>query len=314
MRKRKRVAGVVAGVGVLVGAAVCGGYGFVVEPRYRLDIVQERAIIEGLPAAWRGRRLALIADLQVGMWWGNPGMVSRAVEAAVGARPQAVLVAGDLVYHAKDSDIEEAVRRLSPIVDAGIPLVVVLGNHDYGLGDDQEPADTAQADRIAGRLREIGATVLRNEVHTLRVDGEPLHIAGLDDEWADRAQPGSVLETIPAGEARIWLAHNPILFRDLPASSAPLMVAGHTHGGQLRLPFLPSESWLDIAKGREVIADGWAREGVGQAGNRLYVNRGIGMSLVPVRVNCRPELTVFTLDGGSAGDLRAPHNPRPPGP
>ncbi len=96
--------------------------------------------------------------------------------------------------------------------------------------------------------------------------------------------------------------HNPVAYRDLPPGAGPLTMAGHTHGGQIRLKGLPSESWLDIARPREVVADGWAAESVGAPGNRLYVNRGIGFSVVPVRIFCMPELTLFTLQR-AGGDL-----------
>ena len=88
--------------------------------------------------------------------------------------------------------------------------------------------------------------------------------------------------------------HNPDSFEPLPSGTAPLAMAGHTHGGQVRLPFLPEWSWMTFAKEDEVHADGWI-DGYGQPGNRLYVNRGIGFSIIPIRINCPPEITLFTL-------------------
>lgn len=90
--------------------------------------------------------------------------------------------------------------------------------------------------------------------------------------------------------------HNPDTFDALPPGAAPLAVAGHTHGGQVRVPFFPEWSYLALVQGGEVHVDGWI-DGFGEPGNRLYVNRGIGMSLVPLRVNAPPELTIFTLQG-----------------
>ncbi len=75
---------------------------------------------------------------------------------------------------------------------------------------------------------------------------------------------------------------------------APLALAGHTHGGQLRLPFMSQWSWMALVSDEKIYADGWIN-GFGKSGNRLYVNRGIGFSLIPARVNCLPELTFFTL-------------------
>jgi len=101
------------------------------------------------------------------------------------------------------------------------------------------------------------------------------------------------------------LMHNPVAFRDLPAGSGGLTLAAHTHGGQVRLPFLRSTSWLDIARPREVVADGWAVDSIGAPGNSLYVNRGVGFSALPVRIRCQPELTILTLVSADAVSTEA---------
>ncbi len=88
--------------------------------------------------------------------------------------------------------------------------------------------------------------------------------------------------------------HNPSSFPRLRAGAAPFAVAGHTYGGQVKLPLLGKGSWISLVKGMNFPVAGWS-EGYGQAGNRLYVNRGIGFSLLPIRINCPPELTLFTL-------------------
>lgn len=74
-----------------------------------------------------------------------------------------------------------------------------------------------------------------------------------------------------------------------------MAVAGHTHGGQFRLPFSPDNSYLDLTSEEGVRVDGWIEADTGSNENRLYVNRGVGISIVPLRVNCPPEITVFTL-------------------
>ncbi|MEC4806312.1 MAG: hypothetical protein SAJ12_20840 [Jaaginema sp. PMC 1079.18] len=99
---------------------------------------------------------------------------------------------------------------------------------------------------------------------------------------------------VPQDRPRIALMHNPDSFEAFPPNTAPFAVAGHTHGGQIRLPYSPQWSWLALAKEDEVFADEWAK-GYGAAGNNLYVNRGIGFSDIPIRINCAPEITFFTL-------------------
>lgn len=118
----------------------------------------------------------------------------------------------------------------------------------------------------------------------------------IDSRRADQADVSQALADVSSEQARVVLMHNPDTFKELPANSAPLAVAGHTHGGQIRVPGFPQTSWLRFVQEDEVYADGWAK-GYGQPGNNLYVNTGIGMSIVPIRLFCPPEVTLFTLEG-----------------
>jgi hypothetical protein len=166
------------------------------------------------------------------------------------------------------------------------------------------------AHELESALESLGIFVLHNESRPManqRADGDPLYVVGVGSVWADNSRPVEALSGLTAADPRVILMHNPVAFRDLPPHAGPLTLAGHTHGGQLRLPFTRSESWLDIAKKREVIGDGWGEQGIGAAGNRIYVNRGIGFSTIPARFRCRPELTIFTLQ-------RAVGNPPARGP
>ena len=125
-------------------------------------------------------------------------------------------------------------------------------------------------------------------------DNDPLYLVAIDSRWANQADITAALANVPAESPRIALMHNPDSYEQFPANSAPLALAGHTHGGQIRVPFMPQWSWLKLVQQDEVHADGWAK-GFGQPGNRLYVNPGIGMSIVPIRIFCPPEVTFFTL-------------------
>jgi uncharacterized protein len=104
------------------------------------------------------------------------------------------------------------------------------------------------------------------------------------------------LAAVPAGAPRIAFMHNPQSFPNFPSDAAPFAVAGHTHGGQVRLPFLPDWSYVKVVRDKEVHVDGWIEDDFGKPGNHLYVNRGIGFSRFPIRINCRPEITYFTLE------------------
>lgn len=272
-------------------------YGTAVEPRFLLDTASYEAEVPNLPPAWEGRTVALLADLQVGMWFDNTGMVEKAVAQA--AKADLVLIAGDFIYKPDSATVLEAVSLVQPLTEGNRPVVAVLGNHDYSLaGRDEQPSEDI-ARYLEEELEAAGVRVLQNAALPVSGPGGggPLYVAGVGSEWAGRSRPEAALAGVPDGAARVIFMHNPIVYRDLPADAAPLTLAAHTHGGQIRLPLTPSESWLHIARQREVVADGWASDSIGAAGNRLYVNRGIGFSRVPLRIFCRPELTLFTLRG-----------------
>lgn len=295
------VAALVATLAGLLVLAFCWG---LVEPRL-LDVEEIVAQVPGLPESWAGRRVAVIADLQLGLWWDNEGTAARAVERAVATRPAAVLLLGDYVYHAAAAgeEVERLERVLRPLSAGGVPVFAVLGNHDYGLRRrDGRRADAARASRIRETLRALGIRILHNEAATLRsARGEALHVVGIGSEWAGEARPAEAFDAVAATAPRIVIMHNPVTFRAIAAGRAPVAFAGHTHGGQVRLPGLPSWTWLEWVHPHHPPVDGWVAAAYGAPGNRLYVSRGIGMSRVPVRIHCPPELTLVTLRRASAG-------------
>ncbi|MEQ9484433.1 MAG: hypothetical protein RIG27_19410 [Coleofasciculus sp. F4-SAH-05] len=122
-----------------------------------------------------------------------------------------------------------------------------------------------------------------------------VYLVGIGSHLANKDQPKDAIAQVPSTNPRIVMMHNPKSFPALPANTAPVAVAGHTHGGQIRLPFTPQWSWLALAKNWEHV-DGWS-DGYDVSGNNLYVNRGIGFSDLPIRLNCSPEVTLFTLQG-----------------
>lgn len=283
----------------LVGAiAILVTWGLI-EP-YLLNIEDETATIPNLPKSWEGKRIGLVTDFQIGMWASNTNTVRRSVNQLIEAKPAAVLIAGDFIYHATpnpEREIETAVSLVAPLVEAGIPTYAVLGNHDYGMKNKSASPKTKLANDLETALDSAGIVILRNEaVKIPQPDGnEPLYLVGINSLWANLDNVGEALKDLPDSSPRIVMMHNPDSFKQFPANSAPLAVAGHTHGGQVRLPYSPHWSWLRFAQEGEVYADAWA-EGYGEPGNQLYVNVGIGMSLLPIRLFCPPELTFFTLE------------------
>ncbi len=290
-------------------------WGVGIEPRF-IDEKEEVGRVPNLPAAWEGKRVALIADLQVGMWLDNTDTIRRIVGRLVEERPAAVLIAGDFVYNPTDDEpddterddflefreeIDEVTGLLRPLAQAGIPTYAVLGNHDYGMPTAKYAKNELLARNVQVALQSIGIRVLDNEAVSLGlgVGGgqnaeNSLYLVGVGSHVAGADKPQVALAQAPQNAPRIVFMHNPDSFTEFPSGSAPLALAGHTHGGQFRVPFTPQWSWMALLSDEKIYADGWI-DGYGQAGNRLYINRGIGFSVFPARVNCVPELTFFTL-------------------
>ncbi|MHB8639493.1 MAG: metallophosphoesterase [Candidatus Acidiferrales bacterium] len=132
---------------------------------------------------------------------------------------------------------------------------------------------------------DAGIHLLVNENHELRPD---VWVVGLDDPYSGVAHLNRALKGVPADAYTILMFHSPEYF-DHAAGRVNLCLAGHTHGGQVRIPFV-RPFWLPAGSGR--FLEGWYAE----KGSRMYVNRGLGMSDVPVRFLCRPEVTFITLE------------------
>lgn len=285
------------GLFALVGLLLLWG---LLEP-YTIDEQRYEVSLPELPASWDGQQVAVIADLQIGMWLGNTPTVQRIISRLVAQRPALVLIAGDFVYHPGKNEgavIAKAVALVQPLAQAGIPTYAVLGNHDYAMPTEQAAKNQALAERLRSALEAAGVRVLHNQAAALASPlgdaSPPLYLVGVGAHIPREDDPHAALAKLPPDAARLVVMHHPESFKAFPADSAPLAVAGHTHGGQFRLPFAPSWTWMSYTREDEVHADGWIQD-YGAAGNQLYINRGIGFSVLPLRLNCPPELTLFTL-------------------
>lgn len=285
MSRRAKVT--VAGIGVLVLLLV---YGTGIEPRFILDVEEFAVEVPGLDEG-ASVSVAMFADLQVGMWWDNTGMVARVVDRTLEADPDLVLLGGDFLYSESPdipAQVDTVLELLSPLTDAGVPLFAVLGNHDYATG---------AAEEITDALEQRGITVLRNEVAPVPAAGD-LHVVGIGPARPERADVDEALRGLPADAPRVVLMHNPTTFPELPASTAPIALAGHTHCGQISLPGMPHWSYLGLTKEEAFVADGFPPPDFGAEGNRMFVSCGIGFSLIPVRIGAPPQLVLVELVPG----------------
>jgi len=255
-----------------LGAAAAGvpalaeGDGLVLERRTFL--------VPGLDPRHDGLRVAQLSDLHVG-----PRTPRQRVRAAITAAndfdPDLVVLTGD--YLARERSGVRLMREQLGGLRA--PAVAVLGNHDHWV----------DPDGAAAALASHGYDLLRNQHTVVRLRGAPLAVVGIDDLMSRHADPARALSGVPPG-SRLVLAHGPRTADLLRGAQEPLLVlSGHTHGGQLNLPGLTSFLLRSVL--REPYDRGLFRVGAVQ----LYVNRGVGNSGVPIRINSDPEVTLATL-------------------
>jgi uncharacterized protein len=282
------------GIGLALGVllVLLLAYGVLIEPRIILDEERFEVALPRLTEADAGTEVAVVSDWQIGAFFDNDGTVEDAVDEILAAEPGVVLLGGDFVY-SRGPGVEVQVGRVrelaQPLADSGIPTFAVLGNHDHAAG---------MAEELTAALEGIGIPVLQNEA--VPVEGtDDLHVVGIGAVRPGLADVDAALADVPDGAPRVVLTHNPSVFPELPAGSAPLTVAGHTHCGQIAIPGLPRWSYLQLTEQEEVVADGWAPQGYGAEGNAMFVTCGIGFSVIPVRINAPPQVVFFQLQPGS---------------
>lgn len=267
----------------LIGGGLASGaaglaYAYLVEPRWievrRLDLTLPR-----LHPAFEGYKLAQFSDIHMDGSGMSPERLMRVVDLINREVPDLIAFTGDFVTRRKVCDVSHLIPPLSAL-RAPDGAVAILGNHEF-------PASLALIQQV---IRESGLIPLHNRVLTVnRAGGAQLHIAGVDSLMRRRARLDRVLRRLPRDGAAVLLAHEPDM-ADLSAATRrfDLQLSGHSHGGQIRLPFVTQ---FVLPTFGQRYPDGlWQVKEM-----MLYVNRGIGMTSIPLRFNCRPEITIFTL-------------------
>jgi predicted MPP superfamily phosphohydrolase len=251
--------------------------------------------LEHLPEALEGSTLLQISDIHVGPRVSSAYLL-RTLTAARDLAPDFVAFTGDFVTYRSAREYHELARVLRALPHGRLATVAALGNHDYGPG--WRHVDVA--DQISRVAQDAGAVVLRNEVRTLG----GLQFVGMADFWSPEF--GAYTEThVTPAQPTVVLAHNPDA-QDLPLWDGVRgwVLAGHTHGGQVKPPFLPPPI-LPVLNKR--YSSGEFAVGPGRT---LYINRGLG-HMIQVRFNVRPELTLFTLGRAPSGPAVAWQHPNP---
>jgi predicted MPP superfamily phosphohydrolase len=268
-----------------LGALAAGGAGYAYG-RFEagwVEVTEHEIEISGLPRAFDGYRIAHVSDFHIGRWL-SPDALRVHFETVNALSPDLVAITGDVVSRPPRCSEEELVRLLGSLA-ATDGAVAVLGNHDHDAGPEM----------VLRVLRGAGIHALDNAVHTVRKGDDALHFAGVDDLIEGVPGMGRVLDALPDGGPAILLAHEADTAGEFAATGRfALQLSGHTHGGQVRLPFDGPVYLPEM--GKKYVMGRYDVDGM-----PLYVNRGLGRVHLPVRFLCRPEIALLTLRGASGG-------------
>ena len=273
MSKRSRQA---LATGVALAAAGLVAYAVFIEPRW-LQRTHTRVHIRRLPKSLEGLRIALLTDLHAGGV--TPlSLVRRAVRSVMLEKPDIVAITGDLAMDEAES-FAAVLDALSEL-DAPLGVYAVPGNHDYVVGIEKWRAQIAAHPRIRD---------LTNAHVTHTVNGARLCIAGVDDLY--RGTPNLQLPPLDQRDVTILLAHTPDQAEKSRRAydGVDLIVSGHTHGGQVRIPFFGAP--LSSTDHPELYSHGLRR----RPWTQVYTSRGIGTVHLPMRFLTRPEIPILEL-------------------
>jgi predicted MPP superfamily phosphohydrolase len=239
--------------------------------------------LKRLPKVFSGLRVAQISDIHMGGWM-NSERLQQVADLVIAEKPDLLLITGDFLlgHHFSDA-AKQAIVDLIPILSLlarSIPTFAVLGNHDYWTSPEA----------IRQMLFSCGIKDLTNTVFTLHRDGHSLHLCGVDDIWKGDVRLNDVIAKLDDHSTAILLAHEPD-FADTSAATDKfdLQISGHTHGGQVNLPFFGPPVRPFLGQKYPI--------GLYKIGEMFqYTNRGVGMARLPIRFNCPPEITIFVLE------------------
>ena len=249
-------------------------------PEYRfrggLGVTAQRIWLSDLPEGFRGFRILQLSDIHHSLFV-PLDQVAAVVQLSNRLKPDLVALTGDFVSYSRSS--------IAPVAEilgglrARAGVVAVLGNHDFRVG----------AEAVESALRRHRIQVLRNRHRSLQRRGSRLYLAGVDD-YGYGADLGEALRGIPEDAATILLAHNPRLVTAAACRGVGLVLSGHTHGGQVNLPLIGTVYGRSPERMR--FKKGWDRLGATQ----IYVSRGIGTIVLPLRWRCPAEVPLLELE------------------
>jgi hypothetical protein len=277
---------------LVAGGAIAGAYPFLGEP-HRLSVTRRTFPIRGLPAGLDGLRIVQLTDIHHGPWT-TLARVRRIVDVANSLKPDLVVLTGDYIQRHKD--YAPPVAAALAALRARIGVLGVLGNHDWGLDG---PLCQRELARAGVRLVD-NDRVFVTPGRTLAGDAAAtgLCVAGVGDLMTHVQHYDRALAGVPADVPRLLLSHNPDVAEEPGLVNSgfrvDLMLSGHTHGGQVSLPILGPVVTMS-RYGRK-----YARGLVAGPVCPVYVSRGLGMAMLPLRFGSTPEVAVIELKCGAS--------------
>lgn len=270
--------------------AVAGIDAVFVEPNI-LTVKQTSLIINKFS---RPVKIALLGDPHAGPYV-SQALVKKAANKIIAQNPDLVLLSGDYFF---EDEFEKYQNYLDPLQELSkkYPVYAVLGNHEYGLAYNTHAFIYGEAkhELIADKLRSLGIKVLINEAVDLDVKGQKLKLVGAHELWLVSSKRLRELFGLfgraEAESAVIVLAHNPDLIYELPPGKIDVFLAGHTHGGQVRLPFIGAlgDSWNRLPKKFYKGLSRWGK-------TQMFVTSGIGESGFGVRFFNPPQIDILEI-------------------
>ncbi|PYS40905.1 MAG: metallophosphoesterase [Acidobacteria bacterium] len=259
----------------------CLGWGFFIEPN-RLVIQQATIQIDNWPKELSGLRIAMIGDIHTGGPFIDDNKLRKIVELTNQQHPDLIVLLGDYMspnsWHSHRVEPEVTAAAMKNL-RAPLGVYTVLGNHDWWYN----------GGKVRRAFEDNGIPVLDDEVAEIKWRDKSFWLAGLADLWTRPQHISETVAKVPPGTTVIALTHNPDIFPNLPRS-VPLLLAAHTHGGQVNLPLIGTP----IVPSR--FGPKYTRGHVFENDHHMYVTSGIGTSIMPIRFRVTPEIVILTIN------------------
>jgi uncharacterized protein len=266
--------------GLLIALMALGLDAFWIEPN-GLTAVEYKLTVPGAKAAHiDGLRIVVITDLHAGSPFIDADKVRRVVALANAQHPDLILLSGDYyrgTAMGRDMPIGEIASLLKPLA-AKLGVYAVLGNHDNWHG--QRPVMLA--------FTRVGIPVLENRDIAVPRGHDMITLVGIGDRFSGHADPGLALSAVPPDRSALCFTHSPDIYPEL-SPVCVLLVAGHTHGGQVNLPLI---GWPFVPS---IYGQRYAGGFYNENGHAMFVSTGIGTSILPVRFGVPPEISVLDI-------------------